>query len=675
MNLVGKTLCNRYEVLEEVGIGGMATVYKAKCNLLNRYVAVKVLKDEFAKDAEFVKKFRAEAQSAAALTHPNIVSVYDVGEENGINYIVMELLVGETLKDYIEHNGKLSNERTLKYASQIASALEAAHSSKIVHRDIKPHNIVLANNNTVAKVTDFGIAKMSSNETIANGSQTMGSVHYFSPEQAKGGYTDEKTDIYSLGVVMYEMVTGEVPFEADTPVSVALKQIQEDPIEPKEKVPTVTNALNRIILKAMAKQTTERYQTATELLDDIFAAINNVDVEEKKEENVNSFKKGSTQVVPVITKKDIAENMVENTENATSRKRERVGKRIEELENDKNEKRRIESLNENPKQKKAKIIKRIVIILIIILALAGIGFLTYKLIETVKENNKPIVVEKVEVAPDLVGSDYEEVRAKYEKLGLIIKISKYEETDEIPAGQIISQNLAKGEKITDGKMTVVVAKGVKKITMPDVVGKDYKVAKYELEALGFKVDIKNVVSDKVEKDLVVKQSLKEKEQFVTGTKVLLEVSEGDGKDRIIVPSVIGNTEASAKSKLQNLKLVVNVSYVNDTSKSDGIVVSQSIKENKEVVEGTVIEITVNRLEKTKNVTIKLKDYTAEMEDESINVIVKAQVEGVTNTIHSRTHAKGENGYENFTVEVNGFSSAKLTIYINDKVVETVTISF
>ncbi|MBR6613340.1 MAG: Stk1 family PASTA domain-containing Ser/Thr kinase [Clostridia bacterium] len=673
MNLVGKTLCKRYEVLEEVGIGGMATVYKAKCNLLNRFVAIKVLKDEFAKDAEFVKKFRAEAQSAAALTHPNIVSVYDVGEEDGINYIVMELLVGETLKDYIDHHGKLSNERTLKYASQIASALEAAHSSKIVHRDIKPHNIVLANNNTVAKVTDFGIAKMSSNETIANGSQTMGSVHYFSPEQAKGGYTDEKTDIYSLGVVMYEMVTGEVPFEADTPVSVALKQIQEEPIEPKEKVPTVTNALNKIILKAMAKNTSERYQTASELLDDIFAAMNNVDIEEKTEDVVVGFKKGSTQVVPVITKKDLQDNL--NDGNVTSRKSERVGKKIEELENDKSEKRRIDSLNESPKQRKAKIIKRIIITLIIILVLAGIGFLTYKLVETIKENNKPIVVEKVDVAPDLVGSDYEEARVKYEKLGLIIKISKYEETDEFPAGQILDQNIKKGEKITDGKMTVVVAKGVKKIAMPDVVGKDYKVAKYELEALGFKVDIKNVVSDKVEKDLVVKQSLKHKEQFVTGTKVLLEVSEGDGKDRIIVPSVIGNTEASAKSKLQKLKLVVNVSYVNDPSKSDGIVVSQSLKENKEVVEGTVIEITVNRLEKTKNVTIKLKDYTANMEDESINVKVKAQVEGVTNTIHSRTHTKGENGYENFTVEVNGFSTAKLTIYINDKVVETVTISF
>ena len=206
MNLVGKTLGNRYEILEEVGLGGMATVYKAKCNLLNRFVAVKVLKDEFSKDAEFVKRFRAEAQSAASLTHPNIVSVYDVGEENGINYIVMEYLKGDTLKDFIDKNGKLSNEQTLKFASQIASALEAAHSAKIIHRDIKPQNIVLVNNNTIAKVTDFGIAKMSSKDTITSAASTIGSVHYFSPEHAKGCYTDEKSDIYSLGVVMYEIL-------------------------------------------------------------------------------------------------------------------------------------------------------------------------------------------------------------------------------------------------------------------------------------------------------------------------------------------------------------------------------------------------------------------------------------------------------------------------------------
>ena len=197
MNLIGKMLEGRYEILEKIGNGGMATVYKAKCHVLNRYVAVKVLRDEFTTDEEFVKRFTTEAQSAASLTHPNIVSVYDVGEENGINYIVMEYLEGDTLKDFIDKNGKLSNEQTLKFASQIASALEAAHSAKIIHRDIKPQNIVLVNSNTIAKVTDFGIAKMSSKDTITSSATTIGSVHYFSPEHAKGCYTDEKSYIYS----------------------------------------------------------------------------------------------------------------------------------------------------------------------------------------------------------------------------------------------------------------------------------------------------------------------------------------------------------------------------------------------------------------------------------------------------------------------------------------------
>ena len=298
MNLVGKTLGKRYEIIEEVGIGGMASVYKARCNLLNRFVAIKVLKDEFAKDAEFVKRFRAEAQSAASLTHPNIVSVYDVGEEDGINYIVMELLEGDTLKDYVEKNGKLSNEVTLKFASQIASALEAAHSAKIIHRDIKPQNIVLANNNTIAKVTDFGIAKMSSKDTITSSASTIGSVHYFSPEHAKGCYTDEKSDIYSLGVVMYEMATGVLPFNADSPVTVALKQIQEEPVPPKEIIPSISNRLNDIILKAMAKNTSERYQTATELLDDVFAAINSREEDYTAKEKM--LRSGNTQIVPII---------------------------------------------------------------------------------------------------------------------------------------------------------------------------------------------------------------------------------------------------------------------------------------------------------------------------------------------------------------------------------------
>ena len=246
MNLVGKLLGNRYEIIEKIGNGGMATVYKAKCHVLNRYVAIKILRDEFTTDSEFIKKFNTEAQSAASLTHPNIVSIYDVGNEDNLYYIVMELIQGKTLKDIIMEDGVLSWKWSVNIAIQIASALETAHRNNIIHRDIKPHNIIITEDG-MAKVTDFGIAKAVSNSTITAFGTTIGSVHYFSPEHARGGYTDAKSDIYSLGIVMYEMLTGKVPFDADTPVSVALKQVQEEPVEPIKYNENIPIGVNRII--------------------------------------------------------------------------------------------------------------------------------------------------------------------------------------------------------------------------------------------------------------------------------------------------------------------------------------------------------------------------------------------------------------------------------------------
>ena len=288
MNLEGRLLGNRYEIIEKIGNGGMATVYKAKCHVLNRYVAVKILRDEFTTDEEFIKRFGVEAQAAASITHPNIVSVYDVGHEENLHYIVMELIQGKTLKEIIVgEGGPLPWKWSVNIAMQIASALEIAHKNNIVHRDIKPHNIIITEDG-VAKVTDFGIAKAVSNSTITAFGTTIGSVHYFSPEHARGGYTDSKSDIYSLGVVMYEMLTGRVPFDADTPVSVALKHMQEEPIPPKEINENIPSAVNSIILKAMRKDTTLRYQTATELLADLNRALKDPEgdfVDNKQYEN------------------------------------------------------------------------------------------------------------------------------------------------------------------------------------------------------------------------------------------------------------------------------------------------------------------------------------------------------------------------------------------------------
>ena len=317
MNLEGKLLANRYEIVEKVGNGGMSTVYKAIDKVLKRNVAVKILRDEFTTDEEFIKRFEAEAQSAARLTHANIVSIYDVGVEGNLHYIVMELIQGKTLKEIIiKERGPLPWKWSVNVAIQIASALEMAHKNNIVHRDIKPHNIIITEDG-IAKVTDFGIAKAVSNSTITAFGTTIGSVHYFSPEHARGGFTDAKSDLYSLGVVMYEMVTGKVPFDADTPVSVALKHMQEDPEEPIEINPHVPTAINKIIMKALQKDTTLRYQSASEMLRDLKKSlkdpegdfveeleydntartqkINLEDYEEQEARTMNKNKKGKKQ--------------------------------------------------------------------------------------------------------------------------------------------------------------------------------------------------------------------------------------------------------------------------------------------------------------------------------------------------------------------------------------------
>ena len=342
MELIGKILANRYEIIEKIGEGGMAYVFKARDNLLNRYVAVKVLKEEYSKDEVFVKRFRTEAQSAASLIHPNIVSVFDVGEDKGISFIVMELLDSNTLKDYIQQKGALPSDITLKIAAQIASALEAAHKAHIIHRDIKPQNILL-NKNLVAKVTDFGIAKVSNatSATITSFGNTMGSVHYFSPEHAKGGYTDAKSDLYSLGVVMYEMATGKLPFDAESAVSVALKHIQEIPEEPRSVNPNVSPALNQIIMKAMEKSTANRYQTASELLTDISIALSKPTTSLVARPQ-SSIEAGDTQVIPILNDVD-DENVVPNVRTRQSSVRSAYIPTAREIKDEEREEKKAET--------------------------------------------------------------------------------------------------------------------------------------------------------------------------------------------------------------------------------------------------------------------------------------------------------------------------------------------
>lgn len=657
MELIGRILAGRYEIIEKIGEGGMAYVFKARDGLLNRYVAVKVLKEEYSKDEVFVTRFRTEAQSAASLIHPNIVSVFDVGEDKGVSFIVMELLESKTLKDYIQIKGALPSDITLKIAAQIASALEAAHKAHIVHRDIKPQNIIL-NQNLVAKVTDFGIAKVSNatTATITSFGKTMGSVHYFSPEHAKGGYTDAKSDLYSLGVVMYEMATGKLPFDAESAVSVALKHIQEEPIEPIELNPNVGTALNQIILKAMEKSTANRYQSATELLTDISIALSKPGTGLVARPQ-SSIEAGDTQVIPLLT--DIEEeNLIPNIRTRQSGARSayiptaREARVIDE-ERRPNNNQKSEALKK-AKKKKVMIITAIFAVLIIVVGCFS-GYFISKIINNGKE-------EEFEI-PNLLGKNFEEIRTEYEAKGITVHQTSAEYNAEYEEGQIMNQRPDAGTKTTDKNIYVEVSKGTKLVKVTNIEGKDIKVAKYELEnTLGFIVEQEEEVSEDVAAGLVISQEYKDVERPY-GSVIKLKVSSGDGKAKVVVPTVVGKTIADAKKTLEDLKLKVETEYGEDEAKLNGTVLAQSYPQNSVLKEGDLIKLTVNRRVINKTVTVTgIPEGTKQSE-----ITVKVSVDG--GVMNSTTFSYDDEKYE-LSFAIDGYEKVSYNVMVNGSLIKS-----
>ena len=618
MNLEGMLLGNRYEIIKKIGNGGMATVYKATDKVLKRDVAVKILRDEFTTDEEFIKRFDVEAQSAARLTHPNIVSIYDVGVEDNLHYIVMELIKGKTLKEIIlEERGPLPWKWSVNVAIQIASALETAHRNNIIHRDIKPHNIIITEDG-IAKVTDFGIAKAVSNSTITAFGTTIGSVHYFSPEHARGGFTDAKSDLYSLGVVLYEMVTGKVPFDADTPVSVALKHMQEKPEEPVEVNPNVPIAVNNIIMKALQKDTNLRYQTATDMLDDLRKALKNPDGDFVDDSEYDPTAK--TQVL--------------NTEMYNNLR----SSRDDEEENDKKEKGFKAFIK---RHKKLSIF--IGLVLLFALSLGGTML-------ALNITNPPEVD-----MPKVVGLSKEEAQQEVENAKLVFEVSSEEFNKDVPEGYVISQKAESDlgdftttpgdKKVKEGsKVLVIISKGQEKTTVPKVVGMEKDEAIKALEDANLVAEVIEETSKTVEEGYVISQETEEDTEAFAGDTVKIHVSTGTGIKQVTVISVIGQDEATAKSNLENLGLKVNVTYQDATS-DNGKVAKQSIDANKVVDEGTTITLTVNKVAETKEVTVNVnvanlvKSYFAEQsgEDEegttnkNVNVKVNNETRTVSNT--------------------------------------------
>ncbi|MGN1059655.1 MAG: Stk1 family PASTA domain-containing Ser/Thr kinase, partial [Clostridia bacterium] len=430
----GRLIGNRYEIVETIGKGGMAIVYKAKCLMLNRYVALKVLRPEFREDKDFISRFQAEAQSAASLSHPNIVSIYDVGQDGDLDYIVMEYVEGVTLKQYIDAQGVIPWREAVDYAAQICAGLEHAHKKGIIHKDIKPHNIMITREGTL-KITDFGIAKVMSSSTIATGSTTMGSVHYFSPEQARGGYTDYKTDIYSLGVVLYEMVTGRLPFQGDTAIAIAMQHIEKEPTPPRELNPDIPEALENVIRRAMCKEQAMRYDSVTQMLVDL-----------KKVYTGNSV-----PYQPPVTGDTVVTPRVSGYHHPNVMPEELMGQKGKG--------------KEKPTGSRKKDILGVVagtltgLAVVVILFLVGYHFIG------------GAGVAEIEL-PDFTNMTVEEAKEMVINSKLEIVVDKEEKSDTVDSGKIISQSPTAGKKVKENaKIKVVVSAGQGEFPMPDLVNR------------------------------------------------------------------------------------------------------------------------------------------------------------------------------------------------------------
>ena len=625
--MIGKVLGNRYEIVEKIGSGGMSIVYKARCGLLNRFVAVKVLRPEFTSDENFVKKFRQESQAAASLSHQNIVSIYDVGIDDDIHYIVMEYIEGRTLKQIIREKGRLNPAQAADIAQQICKALVHAHKNHIVHRDIKPHNILVTKDGT-AKVTDFGIARAVTSSTVTNTGSVIGSVHYFSPEQARGGYIDEKSDLYSLGIVLYEMVTGRVPFEGESPISIALKHIQETVTPPAEIIDGVPAGLEQIIMKAIQKDPGSRYETAGQMLDDLNAFIKNNDIlfETKGFED----KESPTIIMPAVNKGG-AENRTNKTNNARG---------------------------QNSRQKNK---KTVIAIALIIMALIVVGYGGSILVK------KLLFVDVVEV-PDIIGKTQEEAEAELKKVGLKMEIRDRKNNAEFPAGTIISQHPLGG---TENKVTnpvlVILSLGPEKTEVPYLINLSAAEAQAKLQQRGL-VDgeITTRPSETVTVGVVMDQSPQPGLMVDEGTPVDLVISSGPEIQQITVPAVVGLDLQTAKTRIQNAGMILGDTYPQESDLvPEGYVIRQSIPPNTMVEKGASIGLWVSTgkkvvpqpVEGTKVLTINLPAGSKD-----VKVTVKKYQDGVEEIEYQMRHDADEGPLK---VAVTGKGQVRVVVLFDD----------
>lgn len=594
----GIVLGERYEVLSKIGAGGMADVYKGKDTMLNRYVAIKVLKKEYRENKDFVRKFRSEAQAAAGLLNPNIVNVYDVGEDRGLYYMVMELVEGITLKEYIQKKGKLSTKEAISIAIQMCTGIEAAHKHNIIHRDIKPQNIIISKEGKV-KVTDFGIARAVDSNTVS--SNAMGSVHYVSPEQARGGYCDAKSDIYSVGITMYEMITGRVPFDGDSTVSVAMKHLQENITPPSQYAPDMSKALEKIILKCTQKSPERRYESTTLLIQDLKRALVDpsgafVEIERPKnlgetvmftEEDMGSLKRGHSSYDD--------DDDYEDDDYDEDDYEDDGYEDDEEDGNVRSGKRKGKSDEVNPHMNKMMKILTIVAAAVVILIIALVagkaaGIFRFGGSSGIESSSDSANIE----VPQLVGETQAVANEMCEKRNLVMKVVSQKQSDK-PVGTVLEQSIKAGEKVKKQTVIeVVICSGAEEVEVPNVSGNTQDEAWKILKDKGFTdYEVQMEYSDEYDNGEVIKTTPAAGETTTVDTKIVLVVSKGAEKAE--VPNLVGKTVSEAQKALSNKGLTDGGSteeYSNTVA--EGKIISQNVKAGKKVDGGTSVSYVVSK---------------------------------------------------------------------------------
>lgn len=719
--MIGKVLGNRYEIVEKIGGGGMSVVYKAKCRVLNRYVAIKILRNELISDSEFVDKFKQESLSAASLNHPNIVNIYDTGIEDDIYYIVMEYIKGVTLKDYITQKGNLSEDETIKISVQVAEALKHAHANKIIHRDIKPHNIMITDEG-IAKVADFGIAKAASSSTINNTSNVIGSVHYFSPEQARGGYVDEKSDIYSLGVVMYEMVTGVVPFDADNHISVAMKHIQDAVVPPSRKISyiSVSKGLEAVILKCLEKHQSYRYQNASELLKDLYLLQKNLAHDVKINNSYLDDIDSPTIIMPKINSKMLDDNVINgvnsvdsvNVVNTNIKEGSAVNadeaddiidmddsennKAFEDFftndeidDNDKKSTKIILGIKEKNmsknKQKKNKQLNNSdsykITFAAILSALAVAGLIGFFVIRAI------LIVPEVEV-PNLLGKTEEEARKIAKETGLMFSVKDRVYNSEYEEGIVYSQSEDEGEIVKkDFPIEVLISKGAKEVEVPSLL------RKYSVEAISILKDqdlkdgeVTSEYNDQVPSGMVIRQTPEAGKMVSMGTEVSFVISKGPKVVYTTVPTLVGLTLESAQAKIKEKNLTIGkIDYEHSNEYDKNVVIRQTLTQGTEVEEFTYVGIVVSLGKEEVTEPDNGGTGDNDVEYNQINVPLPEGKEKATIVVYKITESGNEVVYEqevvikenekSILVTVSGVGTQYFEIYVDGVLLDEIKINF